>query len=75
MVVLKVLDERFVLVADGDLRKAQHPKKKSVRHLRPHGPVSERIARKAEGGKPVTDQELRDALREAGAEEHGQAMA
>ena len=29
-----MVDERFVLIADGDTRKAEHPKKKQVKHLR-----------------------------------------
>ena len=34
-VVLKVIDEQFVLMADGLTRKVDHPKKKKVKHLRP----------------------------------------
>ena len=33
-VVVKVLDERYVLLADGDTRKLEHPKKKQLKHLR-----------------------------------------
>ena len=32
--VVGMVDERFVLIADGDTRKAEHPKKKQVKHLR-----------------------------------------
>lgn len=62
MVVLRMIDDRFVLVADGDLRKAQRPKKKNVRHLQAEGGVAESVARKVQEGRPVTDQELREAL-------------
>ena len=34
-VVLSVIDEQFVLMADGLTRKIAHPKKKKVKHLRP----------------------------------------
>ena len=34
-VVLEVIDENFVLMADGLTRKVDHPKKKKVKHLRP----------------------------------------
>lgn len=62
MVVLKKLDERFVLVADGGLRKAHKPKKKNVRHLRAQGRIDEKVSRKMELRRPVTDQDLREAL-------------
>ena len=32
-VVIDVLDERFVLIADGDKRKFDRPKKKNIAHL------------------------------------------
>lgn len=32
-VVVKVVNERFVLIADGDLRKIENPKMKNIRHL------------------------------------------
>jgi ribosomal protein L14E/L6E/L27E len=37
-VVVKVLDERYVLLSDGDTRKLERPKKKQLKHLRvaPH---------------------------------------
>lgn len=31
--VIGILDEEYVLLADGDLRKAEKPKKKKVKHL------------------------------------------
>lgn len=32
-VVVKVVNERFVMIVDGDLRKIENPKMKNVRHL------------------------------------------
>lgn len=32
--VVSVIDDRYVLLADGDTRKLTHPKKKQVKHLR-----------------------------------------
>ncbi len=61
-IVLKVLNERLVLVADGDLRKVNKPKKKNVRHLQA-GDVSEKVAKKVVAAMTVTDQDLREALR------------
>ena len=33
LVVIKVTDENYVLIADGDLRKIEKPKVKKVKHL------------------------------------------
>lgn len=62
MVVLKVLDDRYALVADGDLRKVRRPKRKNRQHLQPQNYVDSIVAAKAAEGKPVTDQEIREAL-------------
>lgn len=61
-IVLKVLNERLVLVADGDLRKVNKPKKKNVRHLQARDGLSEKVAKKVVAAMTVTDQDLREAL-------------
>ncbi len=30
---MKVINERYLIISDGDLRKIENPKKKNVRHL------------------------------------------
>jgi len=62
MIVLKVVDDRYVLVVDGELRRLQHPKRKNRRHLQPQGAVAHEVARKVAEGRPVTDAEVREAL-------------
>lgn len=62
LVVLKVLDDRYVLVADGELRKTQRPKRKNHVHLQPQNHVDRAVAAKLAEGKAVTDQEVRAAL-------------
>jgi ribosomal protein L14E/L6E/L27E len=32
-VIVKVVNERFVMIVDGDLRKIENPKLKNIRHL------------------------------------------
>lgn len=60
--VVQVLDQQFVAVADGQTRLAVRPKKKNVRHLEflpyVHEPLAMRLARK----ERVTESELRAAL-------------
>lgn len=63
-IVLKVLDGRSVLVADGVLRKSARPKMKNVRHLSDRGGLDKKVARKLAAGMTVTDQDLREALRD-----------
>lgn len=62
MVILKVLDDRFVLVADGSYRTVNRPKRKNARHLRVHGGIDEGVARDTFAGRAVTDKAIREAL-------------
>ena len=66
-VVLKVIDEQFVLMADGLTRKVDHPKKKKVKHLRPKPIVVEVDGAKLPN-KHLQDSALRRALVEHGLE-------
>ena len=34
-IILQVLDDQFVMMADGLTRKLDHPKKKKIKHLKP----------------------------------------
>jgi large subunit ribosomal protein L14e len=60
--VIKKLDDRFVLLADGHRRKVLNPKKKNLRHLVIHRAVAEDIAEKLALGELVTDEEIYAAL-------------
>ncbi len=62
-VVVEVVDETFVRIADGDLRRIRNAKLKNVRHLRATGDRLERIAEKLELGAQVFDTELYSALK------------
>ena len=66
-IVLQVIDEQFVLMADGQSRKLAHPKKKKVKHLR-----AKPIVVNVDGGtlpnKHLQDSDLRRALAENGLE-------
>ena len=37
--VVKVIDEKYILISDGDLRKIEKPKKKKVKHIESCGVV------------------------------------
>ena len=66
-VVLEVIDEHFVLMADGLSRKIGHPKKKKVKHLRPKPIVVEVDGAKLPN-KHLQDSDLRTALAAHGLE-------
>lgn len=62
--VVGIIDEAYVYIADGSLRKLENPKKKKIKHLEFSGHASERISLKLEDGKKITNAELRKMLKE-----------
>ena len=66
-IVLEVIDEQFVLMADGLTRKVDHPKKKKVKHLRPK-PIVVNVDGSTLPNKHLQDSDLRRYLRENGLE-------
>ena len=63
LVVGEVNDD-FVMVANGALRKMDHQKKKRRKHLKPTGRLVEALRQRLSQGKPVEDHELRAWLSE-----------
>ena len=66
-IVLKVIDENFVLMADGLTRKIDHPKMKKIKHLRPK-PIVANVDGSTLPNKHLQDSDLRRALQENGLE-------
>ena len=62
--VVEEVDDDFVMVANGALRKMDHQKKKRRKHLKPTGRVVEALRDRLSQGKPVEDHELRAWLSE-----------
>jgi large subunit ribosomal protein L14e len=65
-VVLEIVNDEYVLITDGDLRKVQKPKKKKIKHLHVK-PVMIPLVKQAlaEGRKPQ-DWEIRQHLQSLG---------
>lgn len=63
-VVLSRIDDTFVLIADGDLRRIEKPKRKKIKHLALTGEVSDVIREKLEKKQKISNSELRKALEE-----------
>lgn len=61
-VIIGVQDERFVLIADGDKRKYDSPKKKNVNHLHFYDFISREVRDSIEETGRVTNGKLRFAV-------------
>ncbi|WP_317889884.1 KOW domain-containing RNA-binding protein [Sutcliffiella deserti] len=61
-VIIKILDERFVVLADGDKRKYDRPKKKNIHHLEFFDYVSPEVQNSMIETGRVTNGKLRFAL-------------
>ena len=67
-VILNVLEDGFVAIADGDRHKLSHPKRKKTKHLRAKPVLLDLKNIRPEGGR-LQDSDLRKAL-----EQHGFAQ-
>lgn len=57
--VIDEVDEQFVLIADGKLRRLETPKRKKVKHLRAIPESDLRICDKVRNGEKLTNSEIR----------------
>ncbi len=62
-VIVGILDESYVLIADGVTRKLAKPKKKKIKHLDAKPLVLQSIKDKLEQDQKVFDAQLHSALR------------
>lgn len=65
-IVVGIVDNDYVLLADGDLRKINSPKKKKVKHLVFHDKFAEDIKAMLQENKRITDADLRKSLQSMG---------
>jgi len=61
-IVVGMLDDRTVLVADGVTRKISQPKKKNIRHLVAHRQIATEIAQALKQDRKVTNQQLKSII-------------
>ena len=61
-IICSILDEQFVFVCDGDLRKLNSPKKKKVKHLMIYNTVLTEFAEKLQGNENLDDAYVRKVL-------------
>ncbi|ADI02955.1 MAG TPA: RNA-binding protein [Syntrophothermus lipocalidus] len=62
LLVIRVIDNRLVLVVDGDLRTVEKPKIKNLRHLQTTNRVASAIVEKMARGDPLSNSEVRKAI-------------
>ena len=60
--VVRELDQDYVLIADGGLRTMDRPKKKKRRHLKPTGRLDATLRDKLMGGEQISNKEIRLSL-------------
>ena len=63
-IITAMADENHVMVADGDIRRVEKPKKKKLRHLAMTDKTAEAVAETFRSRKKPLDAELREAIRQ-----------
>lgn len=61
-IIVGIIDEDYVLVADGQLRKIESPKKKKIKHLVFHKENSDNIINMLNSGEKITNVDLKKSL-------------
>lgn len=62
MLIVDVVDENYVYLIDGDLRRVDNPKKKKIKHLKLYNKVAKDIAEKIKNNRKLYNEEVRKAL-------------
>ncbi len=63
-IIIGIVDDKYVLVSDGDLRRFENPKKKRIKHLDITSIILEALSKKLMDSIKVTNAEIRKALAE-----------
>lgn len=61
-IVIDIVDQSYVLISDGDLRRVEKPKKKKIKHLELSGEIIGTINDKLNNKAKITNSEIRKAL-------------
>ena len=61
-VIVGIVDDNFVLIADGETRRLANPKLKKIKHLEPMPQFLEVIAEKIRSDQKIYDSELIKAI-------------
>jgi len=61
-VIVKLIDELYVMICDGDLRKIEKPKKKKIKHLEITDEIAVPLQEKLEKKMNVSNADIRKVL-------------
>lgn len=61
-IIVEIIDELYVAVSDGSLRRLEKPKKKKIKHLELTGKIVTPLSEKFRDKLKVTNSEIRKAL-------------
>lgn len=61
-VILDIIDETYVLISDGDLRRIERPKKKKLKHLVLTEEVAEPLRERLVNKQKITNADIRKTL-------------
>ena len=65
-IIVDIIDDLYVLTADGDLRKMEKPKKKKIKHLSKYNLISEEVNKRYIEKKKITNLVLRKEIEKLG---------
>jgi hypothetical protein len=64
--VIRVVDENYVMVADGDMRRIDNPKLKKIKHIVKLSTFSDELAKRLSSGEKINNAFLRRELEKLG---------
>lgn len=62
--VIELAGEEYVLLADGNYRRVDNPKKKKLKHISHFSSAETRVSEKLKNGEQLVDAQLRKAIRQ-----------
>jgi ribosomal protein L14E/L6E/L27E len=65
-IIIEIVDEVYVRIVDGDLRRTESPKRKKIKHLAKMNEVSDDIQQKLNDNRKVTNQMVRREIEKLG---------
>ncbi|NSW91208.1 MAG: RNA-binding protein [Firmicutes bacterium] len=61
-IIVDIIDNKYVLISDGDLRKIEKPKKKKIKHIESSGIMIDSLSKKLENRMKITNAEIRKEI-------------
>ncbi|MDR3186208.1 MAG: KOW domain-containing RNA-binding protein [Christensenellaceae bacterium] len=62
-IVAEIVNDTYVKIVDGDLRRIDKPKLKKIKHLKTQNEHIPKLAEKLKSGKKIFDAEIKSVLR------------